>query len=233
MNDVCTESHDSCEHSMPSASLQRGPVFKLWYLLTLDYIVLSRLDTPCIVTMHLTHAVNVVPAVQSVLGACFQADVQLQSVYIRSRNCFRHLHYAPLDGFLQLAHLQEVALPEAGLLILPDGPWLHQLKVLDVSQNTFRRIPPVLLKYKATLRKLNLMRAVGKRSAPLRNQRITRSMSKDESLRSNLIQIEVEGADRGEEAFSAAKCRADYQELVDAGIDVQINKDALLDSYVQ
>lgn len=183
--------------------------------------------------MHLIQAANVVPAVQNVLGACFQADVQLQSVHIRSRHCFRPWPYAPFDGFLQLAHLQEVALPEAGLDILPDGPWLHQLKVLDVSQNSFRRIPPVLLKYKGTLRKLNLMRALRKRSAPLRYQRITRSMSKEESLKSNLNHIEFYGANRGEEAFSAAKCRADYQELVDAGIDVQIDKDALLDSYVQ
>lgn len=35
---------------------------------------------------------------------------------------------------------------------------------------------------------------------------------------------------RGDEAFSAATCRAVYQELLDAGIDVQITEAAPLDN---
>ena len=43
-------------------------------------------------------------------------------------------------------------------------------------------------------------------------------------------EFEIFASARGDEAFFAATCRAVYQELLNAGIDVQITKAALSDS---
>ncbi|KAL0025830.1 hypothetical protein WJX79_004116 [Trebouxia sp. C0005] len=73
------------------------------------------------------------------LEACFHADMPLHTVNIKSRCCFAR--FGLPDGFVQLRHLQEVFLQEAGMNWLPGGPWLQQLKILDLSHNYCGRIP--------------------------------------------------------------------------------------------
>lgn len=77
--------------------------------------------------------------VQDLLEACFHADMPLHTVNIKSRCCFAR--FGLPDGFVQLRHLQEVFLQEAGMNWLPGGPWLQQLKILDLSHNYCGRIP--------------------------------------------------------------------------------------------
>lgn len=138
---------------------------------------------------------------QVLLRACFEAELPLQTVSIHSYNCFKGL-FVPTGndlprglppGFVRLKHLQKVILSEAGLSDLPDGPWLHNLKLLDLSHNKFRHIPRVLTKYKRTLQTVNLTGAV---------QRVARA------------------------CFMPKRWEI-YQELLDAGMDLQIEEDAL------
>jgi len=192
---------------------------------------------------------------QDLLKACFQAEMPLRTISIKSYNCFACVGLP--DKFLQLRHLQEVILQEAGLRWLPEGPWLQQLKILDLSHNTFSRIPPVLTSCKGTLQKLVLSGALEKRPVAVVSDDDASSAEgsgsegsqHDRSQLSCLPQkteaeaIPVEdtamtpeefeefASARGDEAFSAATCRAVYQELLDAGIDVQITEAALSDSW--
>jgi len=193
---------------------------------------------------------------QVLLKACFHAEMPLRTVNIKSHNCFAWVGLP--DGFLQLRHLQEVILQEAGLKWLPEGPWLQQLKLLDLSYNSFSRIPPVLTSCKETLQKLVLNGALRKRpkivvrnddassaegSGSEGSQHGSRSQSarlpqegEQESVPVEDIamipeEFEIFASARGDEAFSAATCRAVYQELLDAGIDVQITEAALSDSW--
>ncbi len=202
---------------------------------------------------------------QDLLKVCFQADMPLRTVNIKSHGCFAWVGLP--DGFVQLRHLQEVILQEAGLNWLPEGPWLQQLKILDLSHNSFYRIPPVLTSCKGALQKLDLYGAREKR--PVAVKRSVAVVSHEDA--SSASSAEGSGSEdsgygsrsppscrpeereakhvpledaamppgkferfasaRGDEAFSAATRRAAYQELLDADIDVQITKAALLDSW--
>ncbi len=131
---------------------------------------------------------------------------------------------------------------EAGLRVLPGGSWLQQLKILDLSGNRFLRIPPVLAQCKGTLCKLRLYRAV--RLVPIaasshedsdgdcnsEHDTETSHTSADSHEESNLTPDEVEyrAANNGDAAFSVAACRAFYQELLDASIDVGIDQAVLV-----
>ncbi len=196
--------------------------------------------------------------VQDLLKACFQAEMPLRTVNMKSYRCFAWVGLP--DGFVQLRHLQEVILQEAGLNWLPEGPWLHQLKILDLSHNSFSRIPPVLTSCKGTLQKLVLNGALRRRTVAVVGHKAAASEGSgsegsQHGSRSQLSCLPQEreereaeyvpaedtamtpgeferfACERGDEAFSAATCRAVYQELLDAGIDVQITEAALLDSW--
>lgn len=196
-------------------------------------------------------------------------DSPLQTVRIHSYSCFSRLS----SFFLQLRKLQGVCLPEAGLIVLPDGMWLRQLKVLDLSRNAFRRIPPILTRYKAMLQKLNLQGALVKRAAPSSSNEDLLSTDDCASLNSNedacsssneddvatdeeetcsasdsiVCAANIEGflylfdnvfeervaADRHDKAFSAAVCQAVRQQLLDAGVDVQVDEAALSDNFTR
>ncbi|DBB04917.1 hypothetical protein WJX82_007175 [Trebouxia sp. C0006] len=202
---------------------------------------------------------------RDLLKVCFQADMPLRTVNIKSHGCFAWVGLP--DGFVQLRHLQEVILQEAGLNWLPEGPWLQQLKILDLSHNSFYRIPPVLTSCTGALQKLDLYGAREKR--PVAVKRSVAVVSHEDA--SSASSAEGSGSEdsgygsrsppscrpeereakhvpledaamppgkferfasaRGDEAFSAATRRAAYQELLDADIDVQITKAALLDSW--
>ena len=192
---------------------------------------------------------------QDLLKACFQAEMPLRTVNIKSHGCFAWVGLP--DGFVQLRHFQEVILQEAGLNWLPEGPWLQQLKILDLSHNSFSRIPPVLTSCKGTLQKLVLSGALEKRpvavvsddassaegSGSEGSQHGSRSQSSCLPQEREAEAVPVEdtamtpgeferfASARGDEAFSATTCRAVYQELLDAGIDVQITEAALSDSW--
>ena len=187
---------------------------------------------------------------QDLLKACCQAEMPLRTVNIKSYRCFAWVGLP--DGFVQLRHLQEVILQEAGLNWLPEGPWLQQLKILDLSHNSFSRIPPVLTSCKGTLQKLVLYGALEKRPVVSDDNASSAEGSGSEGSqhgrqlsclpqKTEAEAVPVEdtamtpgeferfASARGDEAFSAATCRAVYQELLDAGIDVQITEPALSD----
>jgi len=187
---------------------------------------------------------------QDLLKACFQANMPLRTVNIKSHGCFAWVGLP--DGFVQLRHLQEVILQEAGLNWLPEGPWLQQLKILDLSHNSFYRIPPVLTSCKGALQKLDLYGAREKRpvavvsddddasaegSGSEGSQHGTSSqlscLPQETEADAAMTPEEFErfASARGDEAFSAATCRAVHQELLDAGINVEITEAALSDSW--
>ena len=102
--------------------------------------------------------------VQSLWNACLGAAALLQNLCIQGNGCFIGRQVTQLGGlppeFLQLRYLQEVSLQHADLGELLDAPWLHKLSILDISQNVFKQIPPILRQYRGTLQSLNLRGAL-------------------------------------------------------------------------
>lgn len=169
------------------------------------------------VHQHCTHknkSSQAKAVVQALLAACLEAALPLHTVHTTSYNCF--CRETPI-GFLQLRSLKQVSLKEASLRQLPDGPWLHQLTFLDLSDNSLERIPPVLAKYKGMFRTLILFGALEKAPA----------FTDSEPESSTHVVLSNTKRTR-----AAARGKIIYQELLDAGVDVQTDKNALLCSDV-